>query len=55
MKGNSDKKGGIPQMLGLIIYVFLSATGLTLIKIGTGQGGRWIQKVSNSNRIGPLS
>lgn len=25
-------------MLGLMIYVFLSATGLTLIKIGTGQG-----------------
>ena len=42
MKGNSDKKGGIPQMLGLIIYVFLSATGLTLIKIGTGQGGRLV-------------
>ncbi len=39
MKGNSDKKGGIPQMVGLIIYVFLSATGLTLIKIGTGRGG----------------
>lgn len=29
-------------MLGLIIYVFLSATGLTLIKIGTGLGNSLI-------------
>jgi Membrane transporters of cations and cationic drugs len=31
------KKRRAFQMLGLIIYVILSATGLTLIKIGTGQ------------------
>ena len=32
-----SKKRRAFQMLGLIIYVLLSATGLTLIKIGTGQ------------------
>lgn len=33
------KKGMCSQMLGLIIYVCLSATGLTLIKIGLNMNG----------------
>ena len=42
MGGDHYKKGMGLHMLGLIIYVFLSATGLTLIKIGTEQNNSLI-------------
>ena len=38
MKTDSKRKGVDFSMLGLLIYVCLSATGLTMIKIGLGRG-----------------
>lgn len=34
----NSRKGNRSNMIGLVVYVCLSAMGLTLIKIGTGKG-----------------
>ena len=38
----SMEKGKTPGMIGLLIYVCLSALGLTLIKVGTNKGSSLI-------------